>query len=262
MKTSLLAALVVTLLISISSAPSALARGGGGGHMGGGGGEGRMESDGDGDRDDSIQRDGDNVTFDGRDGNSGNVDVNREGDGNTDVDFGYDGKSGSAQVDREGDGQTTINATGLDGKSGSADINRYGDGVTTVSGTGPDGRSDDAVVVGPDGFRSGYIWRGGAYVPVNIQPLMNYEVPFGTFAGWNIVNQQAFIQYPCYATYPVETAVQVQLAGLGFYEGPIDGLLSSATAAISSYQQANNLEVTGTISPNLLEALGIDVSQD
>jgi len=225
-----------------------------------GGGEGRME--GEGDRDDSIQRDDNDVTFDGRDGNSGNVDVNREGDGNTDVDFGYDGKSGSAQVDREGDGQTTINATGLDGKSGSADINRYGDGVTTVSGTGPDGRSYDAAVVGPDGFRSGYIWRGGAYVPVDIQPLMNYEVPFGTFAGWNIVNQESFIEYPCYASYPVETAVQVQLTGLGFYEGPIDGLLTSVAAAISSYQQANNLEVTGTISPSLLEALSIDVSQD
>ncbi len=258
MKIPLLTALAATLLVSLAAAPSALARGEGGGHMGGGE---RMEGDREG-RDDSIQRDDNNVTFEGRDGNSGNVDVNREGDGNTDVDFGYDGKSGSAQVDREGDGQTTINATGFDGKSSSADINHYGDGVTTVSGTGPDGRSYDAAVVGPDGFRSGYIWRGGAYVPVDIQPLVNYEVPFGTFAGWNIVNQPTFIEYPCYATYPVETAVQVQLTSLGFYEGPIDGLLTSVAAAISSYQQANNLEVTGTISPSLLDALSIDVSQD
>lgn len=214
------------------------------------------------DREDRIQRDDNNVTFEGRDGNSGNVDVNREGDGNTDVDFGYDGKSGSAQVNRDGDGQTTIDATGLNGKSGSADINHYADGVTTVNASGADGRSYDAAVVGPQGFRSGYIWRDNAYVPVNIQPLINYEVPFGSFVGWNIVTQPAYIAYPCYPTYPIETAVEVQLTNLGFYEGQIDGLLPSVAAAISAYQQANDLEVTGTISADLLDALNIEVSQD
>lgn len=230
---------VVTIvaLAAMLSGSHTFARGEGGGHMGGGerlGGDERIsETD-----DDRIQRDGDDVQFESKDGDSGHVDVNREGDGDSDVNMGYDGKTGSATIDRDANG------------------------VTTVHATGSDGRSYDAAIVGPDGFRSGYIWRDGAYVPVDIQPLLTYSVPYGVFAGWSIVNQPEFIEYPCYATYPVETAVEVQLTALGYYEGPIDGLLASVSSAISAYQQANNLEVTGTLSSNLLEALKIPISQD
>lgn len=57
-----------------------------------------------------------------------------------------------------------------------------------------------------------------------------------------------------------ETAKRVQraLAALGYYNGAIDGIVGRGTrAAISLYQIDYNLSVTGTITPELLDSLGI-----
>jgi peptidoglycan hydrolase-like protein with peptidoglycan-binding domain len=51
---------------------------------------------------------------------------------------------------------------------------------------------------------------------------------------------------------------QQDLAQAGYYQGAIDGVMGPATeAAISSYQQANGLAVTGTIDQDVIKSLGL-----
>jgi hypothetical protein len=122
------------------------------------------------------------------------------------------------------------------------------------------GREYDAAAVGPDGFRAGYVWRDGDYAAVELSAGAPYLAPYGDFAGWSVVTQPDYVTYPVYATYPVETAVQVALQNLGLYEGPIDGLSASCAGAIQQYQSQNGMDPTGTITPQLLTALGIQAS--
>jgi len=142
-----------------------------------------------------------------------------------------------------------------DGEVNGAVVTRDGASVRTING-----REYDATVVGPDGFRAGYVWRDGGYVAVDCAAGAAYLAPYGAFAGWSIVTQPEYLTYPVYATYPVETAVQVALQKLGLYTGEIDGLATSTTAAIQQYQTQNNMAVTGTITPELLTALGIQAT--
>ncbi len=146
--------------------------------------------------------------------------------------------------------------------NGSADVNvrPEGDDTANVNVRTADGQDYDATVTGPEGFRAGYVWQNGDYVAVNCDPWAPYAVPFGAWAGWSIVTQPDFVQYPVYSTYPVETAVEVALQKLGLYNGPIDGLAASCAGAIEQYQMQNSTPVTGTISPDLLTALGIQAS--
>jgi hypothetical protein len=54
----------------------------------------------------------------------------------------------------------------------------------------------------------------------------------------------------------IGTAVQNELARLGYYNGSIDGIMGPASReAIRSFQRAENLPVTGLIDPSLLKAL-------
>lgn len=118
----------------------------------------------------------------------------------------------------------------------------------------------DTAVIGPEGYRAGYVWRNGDYVAVSCDPFVPYAAPFGVWAGWSIVTQPEYVEYPVYASYPIETAVEVALQKLGLYSGPIDGQAASCAAAIEQYQMNNGMNVTGTISPELLTALGIQAS--
>ena len=47
---------------------------------------------------------------------------------------------------------------------------------------------------------------------------------------------------------------------LGLYTGPIDGNANSVAGAIEQYQTQINQPVTGTINPDLLNALGIQAT--
>lgn len=160
-----------------------------------------------------------------------------------------------ASIQRTGDDSYRIDAGG-----DSATVRGDGDGVANVNVRTVNGVNYDAAVVGPDGFRSGYVWRNGGYVAVNCDPWVPYAVPFGSWAGWSIVTQPDYVQYPVYSTYPVETAVEVALQKIGLYSGPIDGLAASCAGAIEQYQMQNGMPVTGTITPELLTALGIQAS--
>jgi hypothetical protein len=53
-------------------------------------------------------------------------------------------------------------------------------------------------------------------------------------------------------------AVQMQLARLGYYNGSIDGVFGPSTRdAVAEYQIANQLNVTGSLSPDTLQSLGL-----
>jgi hypothetical protein len=228
-----LASLALLTLVGLSSPSFARGGGGGGGEFHGGGGEFRDDEF----RDDAVD-DG------GFRGEAPRL------DGNFDPAVRDD-----ASIQRTGDDSYRINADG-----DSANVRGDGDGVANVNVRTVNGVNYDAAVVGPDGFRNGYIWRNGDYVAVNCDPWVPYVVPFGSWAGWSVVTQPDFVQYPVYSTYPVETAVEVALQKLGLYSGPIDGLAASCAGAIEQYQMQNGMPVTGTISPELLTALGIQAS--
>src|SRR4051812_24544593 len=54
------------------------------------------------------------------------------------------------------------------------------------------------------------------------------------------------------------TNVQTQLTQLGYYSGPIDGLFGPTTRdALVSYQTSQGLTVTGSLSPDTLQSLGL-----
>ena len=146
--------------------------------------------------------------------------------------------------------------------NGSADVNvrPEGDDTANVNVRTADGQDYNTTVAGPQGYRSGYVWQNGDYVAVNCYPFVPYAAPFGAWAGWNVVTQPDYIQYPVYSTYPVETAVEVALQKLGLYTGPIDGNAASCAGAIEQYQMQTEVPVTGTITPELLNALGIQAT--
>jgi hypothetical protein len=216
------------LLAATATQLHARGGGGGGGEGGGFGGGGFREGGfggGEGFREEAPRFD---------DSNRQDVNIQREGNN----DFRVEDNNGSANVRVRPDGDDEANVN-----------------VRTSSG-----KDYDTNVVGPDGYRGGYIWQNGGYVAVNCDPFVPYFAPFGPWAGWSVVTQPVYLNYPVYTTYPVETAVQVALQQIGLYNGPIDGQISSCRGAIENYQQQNGLTVTGTINPELLKALGIQAS--
>ncbi len=57
---------------------------------------------------------------------------------------------------------------------------------------------------------------------------------------------------------PTVTAVQTQLTQLGYYNGPVDGIFGPLTRdAVAKYQIAKQLNVTGSLSPDTLQSLGL-----
>ena len=53
-------------------------------------------------------------------------------------------------------------------------------------------------------------------------------------------------------------AVQTQLFNLGYYSGSIDGVFGPTTRdAVAKYQIANHLNVTGSLSADTIQALGL-----
>jgi hypothetical protein len=233
----------LTLLVTTSLV---LARSGGGG--GGGGFHGGMGDEGfrEGGMDDGgFRDDAPRISDDNADS------AVREDDVNVDRD------DSDVNVDRTGDDNYRVSDN-----NDSADVNvrPEGDDTANVDVRTADGQDYDTNVAGPDGYRAGYVWQNGDYVSVNCDPFVPYAAPFGAWAGWNVVTQPEYVQYPVYATYPVETAVEVALQKLGLYTGPIDGNATSVAAAIEQYQMQTEVPVTGTITPELLTALGIQAT--
>jgi peptidoglycan hydrolase-like protein with peptidoglycan-binding domain len=57
---------------------------------------------------------------------------------------------------------------------------------------------------------------------------------------------------------PTVQDVQTQLTQLGYYNGPADGFFGPTTRdAVAKYQIAKKLNVTGSLSPDMLQSLGL-----
>jgi len=53
-------------------------------------------------------------------------------------------------------------------------------------------------------------------------------------------------------------AVQTELSQLGYYNGPVDGIFGPTTRdAVAKYQIDKQLDVTGSLSPDTLQSLGV-----
>ncbi|HEY2625123.1 MAG TPA: peptidoglycan-binding domain-containing protein [Candidatus Udaeobacter sp.] len=62
---------------------------------------------------------------------------------------------------------------------------------------------------------------------------------------------------------PTVEAAQEQLAQLGYYNGPVDGIFGPTTRdAVAKYQIDNRLDVTGSLSPDTLQSLGVPPGAD
>ena len=60
---------------------------------------------------------------------------------------------------------------------------------------------------------------------------------------------------------PTVNAVQTELTQQGYYNGPVDGIYGPATRdAVAKYQIAKGLDVTGSLSPDTLQSLGLPQS--
>jgi len=98
----------------------------------------------------------------------------------------------------------------------------------------------------------GYAWNGHHYRWFN--NAWYIVDPFGYYAG-----------YPNYGGYggaydssDLPSRVQNALEAAGYYNGPIDGIIGNGTrGAIAAYQHDYGLAVTGTITPALVNSLGI-----
>jgi hypothetical protein len=236
--------LILAFMVGVSTNLMARGGGGGGGFHGGEIGEGGFHEGGD-------DWGGEGFREGGGEDVGGMVDYGSfrgESEGWSGERGDYSGGAANYETERGG----TVRAEGVEGPDGAA---------ANVDVHAADGRDFDATVAGPDGYRNGYIWQDGAYVAVNCDPYVPYAAPFGAWAGWSVVTQPEYLNYPVYTTYPIQTAVQLALQRLGLYNGAIDGNAMSCADAIEQYESENGLDPTGTITPQLLASLGIQATE-
>ncbi|HEU5245910.1 MAG TPA: peptidoglycan-binding domain-containing protein, partial [Candidatus Udaeobacter sp.] len=81
--------------------------------------------------------------------------------------------------------------------------------------------------------------------------------PYDYYQGNNDYDS-AYVAPDQYVSNPTVSAVQSELAKLGYYNGAIDGTLGDQTeAALARYQEDRDLSVTGTVDAATLQSLGI-----
>ena len=107
-----------------------------------------------------------------------------------------------------------------------------------------------------DHFRhDGDFFFGG---PFGYGDSYSYDYPYYGYDNYNDGDYYDGQYSPAEVTLSQETivAVQKELAKLGYYHGPIDGLIGSQTGrAISWFQSVDKLSVTGRIDDPTLKAL-------
>ncbi len=124
------------------------------------------------------------------------------------------------------------------------------------------------VFVFTDGFWWGlYPWDYYPYDAYSSYPSDSYDYPYGyndyPNDSYDYNTQDPYSYYSGYAAPAqsgngVVSSVQSQLAKLGYYRGAVDGVAGDETqAAIASYQEDNDLSVTGTVTAATLQSLGL-----
>jgi Putative peptidoglycan binding domain len=86
--------------------------------------------------------------------------------------------------------------------------------------------------------------------------------PYGYYTGVQPADNTAAANGAPVTDATVE-ATQERLAQLGYYNGPVDGIFGPTTRdAVAKYQIDNQLDVTGSLSPDTLESLGVPPTTD
>ncbi len=110
---------------------------------------------------------------------------------------------------------------------------------------------------------NGYDWIGldAGFYPWDYYPYYTYDYyPYDYVIGdsSDIPPDYQGTTTTAPAPDPTVTAVQTQLSEQGDYGGPIDGLFGSATRdAVARYQAQKNLTVTGSLTSDTLQSLGL-----
>src|SRR6184192_3405614 len=111
-----------------------------------------------------------------------------------------------------------------------------------------------------DGF-----WFGldAGFYPWDYLPYYAYDYyPYDYYPGYYADVEPYYYNEGVYSDTPVKdptvSAVQTDLTQKGYFNGPIDGIYGPATRdAVAKYQIAKGLDVTGSLSPDTLQSLGL-----
>jgi Putative peptidoglycan binding domain len=109
-----------------------------------------------------------------------------------------------------------------------------------------------------DGFWWGldpwyYPYYAYGYYPYD---YYGYPYDYSDYYPYDYDDQPDYAASDQYANNATVSAVQSELAKLGYYQGAIDGILGDETeAAIAGYQEDHDLSVTGTLTAATLQAL-------
>jgi Putative peptidoglycan binding domain len=119
-------------------------------------------------------------------------------------------------------------------------------------------------------FVDGFWWGlDPGYYPWDYDPYYDYgDYPYNSYYGnpydyynyspYNDDDQPGYSDSGESAASATVSAIQSELAKLGYYNGAIDGTLGDETqAAIARYQEDRNLSITGTVDAATLQSLGI-----
>jgi hypothetical protein len=111
----------------------------------------------------------------------------------------------------------------------------------------------EGAVGGPRVFATHYYGGNGSFAYAA-------SVPYYGYGGYDGARSIYMINGPYrnHAVPSVNIQVQTYLAQLGYYQGPIDGIVapgSRTAVAISSYQRDHHMPVTGLINGGLLTSL-------
>jgi hypothetical protein len=119
-------------------------------------------------------------------------------------------------------------------------------------------------------FVNGFWWGlDPGYYPWAYDPSYDYgDYPYNSYYGnpydyynyspYNDDDQPGYSDSDQSGASATVSAIQSELAKLGYYNGAIDGTLGDQTeAAIARYQEDRDLSVTGTVDAATLQSLGI-----
>lgn len=110
----------------------------------------------------------------------------------------------------------------------------------------------------------GWIGLDAGFFPWDYYPYYTYDYyPYDYFIGDSTDVPPAYqgTTSTAPAPDPTVTAAQTELTQLGYYNGPVDGLFGPTTRdAVARYQMTQNLSVTGSLTPDTLQALGLQQS--
>jgi putative peptidoglycan binding protein len=112
-----------------------------------------------------------------------------------------------------------------------------------------------------NGFWYGFFpWDYFPYYAYDYYPYDYYGYPYdySDYYPYNYDEQSSYVNGDQYGSNATVSAVQSQLAKLGYYRGAIDGIVGDETeAALARYQEDHDLSVTGTLTAATLQSLGL-----